>query len=71
VEVVREGDGRIIVKAMKCPLNFEKTDMCLAHTTMEKTVMEGLNPELIYHIGKSIPAGDEYCEHILEVRKKS
>ena len=42
--------------------------MCLAYTMMEKTVVEELNPELIYSVGKSIPAGDSYCEHIIEIR---
>jgi hypothetical protein len=69
IEIVEEGDKKIIVKAKACPLHFDNPAMCLAHTTMEKTVMEGLNPDLYYHIGKSIPAGDEYCEHILEVRE--
>ena len=34
----------------------------LAHTTMERTVVEQLNPSLTYRIGKSIPAGDPFCE---------
>jgi hypothetical protein len=42
--------------------------MCRAHTTMEKTVVEDLNPALVYRIGKSTPAGDAYCEHILELK---
>ncbi len=59
---------RYVIKALKCPLNFNNPAMCLAHTTMEKTVVEELNPGLQYRIGKSIPAGDEYCEHIIEVK---
>jgi len=27
-----------------------------------------LNPDLTYRIGKSIPAGDACCEHIIEIR---
>lgn len=69
IELDRESDSRIIVKALKCPLDFDNPAMCLAHTTMEKTIMEGLNPRLRYRIGKSIPAGDEYCEHILELNE--
>jgi len=61
-------DSRVVIKALKCPLHFTNPRMCLAHTTMEKTVVEGLNPDLTYRIGKSIPAGDSYCEHIIEVR---
>jgi hypothetical protein len=43
--------------------------MYLAHTTMEKTVVEELNHNLIYRIGKSIPAGDACCEHIIELKR--
>ena len=62
-----EETGRIIIKVDRCPLNFDLPEMCRAHTTMEKTVVEELNPRLIYRIGKSIPTGDSCCEHILEL----
>jgi hypothetical protein len=32
-------------------------------------VVEVINSALIYRIGKSIPAGDGYCEHILEIKR--
>jgi hypothetical protein len=64
----REKD-RILIKVDRCPLDFDTTEMCLAHTTMEKTVVEELNPGLVYRIGKSIPAGDSCCEHIIETKK--
>ncbi|MFC1920513.1 hypothetical protein ACFLYQ_02175 [Chloroflexota bacterium] len=70
IDLEKQSDTRIVVKAMKCPLNFDNPAMCLAHTTMEKTVMEGLNPRLRYRIGKSIPAGDDCCEHILELKEE-
>jgi len=57
---------RAIIRIAQCPLHFEMPAMCLAHTTMEKTVVEELNPALAYRIGKSIPAGDKFCEHIIE-----
>lgn len=60
------GNERAIIIIDECPLRFDKPEMCLAHTTMEKTVVEELNPNLTYRIGKSIPAGDSYCEHIIE-----
>ncbi len=60
--------NRIVIKVDRCPLDFDKPEMCLAHTTMEKTVVEELNPELVYRIGKSIPAGDSFCEHIIEIK---
>lgn len=63
---IEEGNERAIIKVDECPLRFDKPEMCLAHTTMEKTVVEELNPNLTYRIAKSIPAGDIYCEHIIE-----
>lgn len=60
---------KVVIKVNRCPLDFDIPEMCLAHTTMEKTVVEELNPELTYRIGKSIPAGDSFCEHILEKKK--
>lgn len=68
VELVKVGDSKVVIKASECPLHFEDPRMCLAHTTMEKTVVEELNPDLTYRIGKSIPGGDSYCEHIIEIR---
>ena len=65
---VKEQDT-VIIKVNRCPLDFDSREMCLAHTTMEKTVVAELNPNLVYRIGKSIPAGDNCCEHILEIKK--
>jgi hypothetical protein len=53
---------------IRCPLHFTDPKMCLAHTTVKKTRVEELNPALSYRIGKSIPAGDTCCEHIIEIR---
>jgi hypothetical protein len=67
-EMVKLDDFRVVIKAGECPLHFDNPQMCVAHTAMEKTVVEELNPNLTYRIGKSIPAGDSYCEHIIEIR---
>jgi hypothetical protein len=67
-DVMEMGDSRVVIKAGECPLHFTDPQMCLAHTAMEKAVVEGINPGLTYRIGRSIPAGDPYCEHIIEVR---
>ena len=67
-QLVKVGDSRVVIKASECPLHFNNPQMCIAHTAMEKTVVEELNPDLTYRIGKSIPAGDSYCEHIIEIR---
>ena len=68
-ELVKVDDFRLVIKVSECPLHFDNSQVCLAHTTMEKTVVEKLNPSLTYRIGKSIPAGDAYCEHIIEARQ--
>jgi len=70
VSPVEQSSTKVIIRAFRCPLKFERPEMCLAHTTMEKTVVEELNPDLTYRIGKSIPAGDEYCEHIIEIKQR-
>ena len=67
-QLVEITDTKVVIKAFQCPLHFDIPAMCLAHTTMEKTVVENLNPKLVYRIGKSIPAGDAYCEHIIEIK---
>ena len=67
--VIEKGKDRVVIKVNRCPLDFDNPEMCLAHTTMEKTVVEELNSDLTYRIGKSIPAGDGCCEHIIESKK--
>jgi len=69
ISTVEESEDRVIIRVNRCPLNFDNPGMCRAHTTMERTVVEALNPRLTYRIGKSIPAGDAFCEHIVEFKK--
>lgn len=68
-EIAEMTDSQVVIKATSCPLQFTDPEMCLAHTTMEKTVVEELNPQLTYRIGKSIPAGNPQCEHIIEKKE--
>jgi hypothetical protein len=70
IATTEKGTDRIVIKVNHCPLDFDIPEMCLAHTAMEKAVVDELNPNLIYRIGKSIPAGDNCCEHILELKKR-
>ena len=69
ITTTEKGSDKVIIKVNRCPLDFDVPELCLAHTAMEKTVVEELNPNLVYRIGKSIPAGDSFCEHILEIKK--
>jgi hypothetical protein len=66
--LIESSPSKAVIIASECPLHFDNPAMCIAHTTMEKAVVETLNPELTYRIGKSIPAGDSYCEHIIEYK---
>ena len=70
IQIDTANEGRIIIRVRECPLHFENPALCRAHTTMERTVVEELNPKLLYRIGKSIPAGDDFCEHIIELPAK-
>ncbi len=63
-------EERVIITVAECPLHFTDPAMCRAHTNMERTVVEEVNPGLTYTIGKSIPAGDACCEHIIEVKRQ-
>ena len=69
ITTVEKNEDRVVIKVNRCPLDFDIPEMCRAHTTMEKTVVQELNPGLDYRIGKSIPAGDSCCEHIIELKK--
>lgn len=69
VSTVEKNEKRVIIRVNRCPLEFGNSAMCRAHTAMEQTVVEELNPDLTYRIGRSIPAGDACCEHIIEVKK--
>jgi hypothetical protein len=69
ITTAEKDKDRVIIRVNRCPLNSDIPAMCLAHTAMEKTVVEELNPNLIYRIGQSIPAGDNCFEHILEIKK--
>jgi hypothetical protein len=65
--VMEHSKERFVIRIDRCPLDFKDPKMCLAHTMMEKGLIEEMNPGLRYRIGKSIPAGDSWCEHIVEL----
>ncbi|MCF7810309.1 hypothetical protein K9N50_04900 [bacterium] len=68
-EVTEFNDKRVAIQVPCCPYPFEKVEICRAHTTMERALVQGLNPELDYEIEKNIPAGDAVCLHVLKVRE--
>jgi hypothetical protein len=64
-EVTEFTDERVVIRVDKCPYPLERPEICRAHTSMEVTLVRSLSPELDYRIGRCIPAGDDYCEHII------
>ena len=64
-EVTEFGKNRISIMVPKCPYPFKDTKICSAHTSMECSLVKGLNPDLEYYIEKSVPAGDSFCLHVL------
>ncbi len=69
-EVREFSDERLVIGVSRCPYPFTDDGICKAHTCMEEALVAALDEDLDYRIGKSIPQGDEYCEHILSVKKK-
>ncbi len=70
-EVTQFTDDRVVIRVDKCPYPLERPEICRAHTTMEINLVQTLSPELDYRIGKCVPAGDEYCEHIICKKSQS
>ena len=67
-EVVEFSDKRVVIRVHQCPYPWETVEMCEADTQMEKSVVEALADNLCYRIGKSLPKGDPFCDHIIEVK---
>jgi hypothetical protein len=64
-KVVEFSDKRVTIRVWDCPYAWRTPEMCLAHTQMEKTLVETLGHNLCYKILKSIPSGDPYCDHVI------
>lgn len=65
-EVTEFNDKKVVIRVHECPYQFGKPEMCEAHTSMEKALVETLCKDLKYYIEKSIPKGDSYCDHVIE-----
>jgi hypothetical protein len=68
-EITEYSDERMVIAVHRCPYPFEHDWICRAHTSMEQALVATLDPSLEYHIGRSIPQGDAFCEHILARRR--
>ena len=66
-EVTEFNDERVVIRVYECPYPFDKPEMCEAHISMEKALVETLCKDLKYYIHKSIPRGDSYCDHVIEL----
>ena len=70
-EVQEYSEDRLVIAVHRCPYPFTDEAVCRAHTCMEQALVAALDPNLEYHIGRSIPRGDPCCEHILSRRAKT
>lgn len=68
-KVVEFSNKRIVIRVWECPYHWKTSAMCEAHTQMEKTLVETLGPDLCYRISCSIPKGDSFCDHVIELNK--
>ncbi len=68
-ELVEFGPDRVTVRCQQCPYPFTSTEVCEAHTTMERVIVEGLGDDLTYTVERSIPGGDDVCDHVIARRK--
>jgi len=68
-EVKEFTDNRVTIMVPECPYPFEHAEICAAHTSMERALVKGLNPELEYVIERCIPRGDCECHHVLTLGK--
>lgn len=69
-EVTEYNGDRLVISVHRCPYPFRSDRICRAHTAMEQALVETLDANLEYRIGRSIPQGDPCCEHILCARKR-
>jgi len=67
-EVVEFSDKRVNIRVYRCPYAFKLPAMCEAHTAMEKAFVEGMGHRLMYYIPQSIPKGNEFCDHVIQLR---
>lgn len=71
LEVTEFSEEKVVIKVTRCPYPFDKVEICEAHTTMERTLVEELGENLSYEVAKSIPAGDPCCEHVIKRKTKA
>ncbi len=64
-EVKEFSEDRLVITVDRCPYPFTRDVVCRAHTCMEQALVSTLDDGLDYRIGRSIPQGDSFCEHIL------
>jgi hypothetical protein len=64
-EVREYSPDRLVIAVHRCPYPFSRDEICRAHTCMEQALVTTLDENLEYRIGRSIPQGDPFCEHIL------
>lgn len=70
-ELVEFGPERVTIRCRQCPYPFTSPEVCEAHTTMERVIVEGLGSDLAYTVERSIPRGDGMCDHVVSRNKEA
>ena len=67
-KITQWSEEKVTIMVRHCPYPFTNPAICAAHTTMEKALVQGINPGLDYIIERCIPSGDTECWHTLKKR---
>ena len=70
-EVTEFTADRLVIAVHRCPYPFTREAICRAHTSMEQALVAELDESLDYRIGRCIPRGYAFCEHILCRRRET
>ena len=64
-EISEFTEDRLVIRVARCPYPFKRDEVCRAHTCMEHALVSTLDDSLEHRVGRSIPQGDPFCEHIV------
>jgi len=65
-KITSQTEDEVVIRAKRCSYPLDDHTVCISHLEMEYTLVRILSDGTLEHsIGKSIPCGDRYCEHVV------
>jgi len=65
-KITSQTDDEVVIRAKWCSYPLKDHTVCISHLEMEYMLVRILSGGTLEHsIGKSIPCGDPYCEHVV------